>query len=392
MDFSDLKHQHRLFLVKVKYFSAKIYTTIDSLTRHMNIRHAISVIFLIAFTVFTTGCMSSIRDSSYTMHFFVNETGEPLEGNVYNNDNLLGHATNGTIFTAIEKLRPGLLSLNGTYENQPFEFFFEFPKDSLNYSGINFSVHISDLNKAIFNASAIDIPKIEREIFDDINEERKTSGTHILGWNSKIAQVARNYSKTLSIEGFAHKDLEGKDVGDRLKENKIFYTIVAEDLYMLEGLSDEGNMSNTIVSGWMNSPGHRSPIVDRDGLFSDGGVGVYCEKKSCYAVMVFAGLEHNQNIKLDPGYLTFIYLYDPSYPFDFDVPVSIDIASTGYIDVYLVSNREQYNEFLKNRHINSIYESSQVRTFTRTVTAQKGEGIILQSDGGADIDVRLRYL
>jgi hypothetical protein len=107
--------------------------------------------------------------------------------------------------------------------------------------------------------------------------------------------------------------------------------------------------------------------------------------------MVFAGLEHNQNIKLEPGYLTFIYLYDPSFPFDFDVPVSIDIASTGYIDIYLVSNREQYNDILKNSHINSIYESLQVRTFTRKVTARKGEGIIIQSDGGTDVDVRLRY-
>ena len=325
------------------------------------------------------------------MHFVLNETGESLEGNVYNDDNLLGYATNGSLFIPIEKLRPGLISLNGTYKNQAFEFFFEFPKDSLNYSGINFSLHRSELQKAIFNTSTIDTQKIEREIFDNINEERKVSGTNVLKLNSKIAQVARNYSKTLSIEGFAHKDLEGKNVGDRLKQNKIFYTIVAEDLYMLEGLSDEDNMSKTIVSGWMNSPGHRSPIVDRDGLFSDGGAGVYCEKKSCYAVMVFAGLEHDQNIKLDPGYLTFMYVYDPSYPFDFDVPVSIDIVSTGYIDIYLVSNREQYNDFLKNNQITSMYESKQVRTFTRKVTAQKGEGIIIQSDGGADVDVHLRY-
>ena len=325
------------------------------------------------------------------MHFVLNETGESLEGNVYNNDNLLGYATNGSLFISIEKLRPGLISLNGTYKNQAFEFFFEFPKDSLNYSGINFSLRRSELQKAIFNTSTIDTQKIESEIFDNINEERKVSGTNVLKLNSKIAQVARNYSKTLSIEGFAHKDLEGKNVGDRLKQNKIFYTIVAEDLYMLEGLSDEDNMSKTIVSGWMNSPGHRSPIVDRDGLFSDGGAGVYCEKKSCYAVMVFAGLEHNQNIKLDPGYLTFMYVYDPSYPFDFDVPVSIDIVSTGYIDIYLVSNREQYNDFLKNNQITSMYESKQVRTFTRKVTAQKGEGIIIQPDGGADVDVHLRY-
>ncbi|CAG1000090.1 MAG: CAP domain-containing protein [Candidatus Methanoperedens sp.] len=347
---------------------------------------------IIILAIFTAGCTSYIGDSSYKMNFFVNETFEPLEGKVYNNDNFLGFATNGSFVTSIEKLRPGIISINGTYNNQAFDFVFEFSKESFNYSGMDFSLHTNDLNKAIFNASVIDIEKIRREIFDNINEERKASGTNTLKWNSKIAQVAMNYSKTLSIEGFAHSDLEGRSVGDRLRENKIFYTIVAEDLYMIEGLSDEGNMSQTIVNGWMKSPGHRSPIVDRDRLFSDGGAGVYCEQKNCYAVMVFAGLEHDQNMKLDQGYMTFIYLYDPSYPFDFDVPVSIDIISTEYIDVYLVSGREQYDTFLKNNYVNSILESKQTKTLRHKVTARKGEGIIIQSTmGRADVDVHLRY-
>lgn len=359
----------------------------------MGNNNAFKGLLIIILAAVTSGCTSFTGDSSYKMSFFVNETFEPLEGNVYNNDYLLGSTANGSFVTSIEKLRPGLISLNGTYNNQTFEVFFEFPKESLNFSGIDFSLHKSALRKALFNASTIDVDKIEQEIFDTINEEKKASGTNILTWNSNIAQVARNYSKTLSIEGFAHKDLEGKSVGDRLKENNIFYTIVAEDLYMLEGLSDEGNMSRTIVNGWMKSPGHRSPIVDRDRLFSDGGAGVYCEKKNCYAVMVFAGLEHNQNITLDQGYLTFIYLYDPSYPFDFDVPVSIDISSTEFVDIYLVSGRDQYDNFLGNRNFNSIIESKQVRTFSRKVTARKGEGMIIQSAGSAaaDIDVHLRY-
>jgi uncharacterized protein YkwD len=359
----------------------------------MNFKNTLSIIFLITLASLTAGCTSYIGDSSYRMNFLVNETGELLDGKVSNNDNFLGQTENGSFVTGKEKLRPGLISINGTYHNQTYEVYFEFPRESLNYSGIDFSLHKSDLMKALFNASSLDIQRIEREIFDNINEERKATGTNTLKWNSKIAQVAGNYSKTLSIEGFAHTDLEGRNVGDRLKENKIFYTIVAEDLSMLEGLSDEGNMSRTIVSGWMKSPGHRSPIVDRDNLFTDGGAGVYCEKKNCYAVMVFAGLEHNENIRLDHGYLTFIYLYDPSYPFDFDVPVSIDISSTEYIDIYLVSDREQYDDFLRNRNINSITESKFVKTFSRKVTARKGEGIIIQSAGSeaADIDVHLRY-
>ncbi|MDL5503888.1 MAG: hypothetical protein QSU88_11815, partial [Candidatus Methanoperedens sp.] len=106
--------------------------------------------FIIVLATFTAGCTSYIGDSSYKMHFFVNETLEPLEGNVYNNDNLLGFTTNGSLILQKEKLRPGLISINGTYNNQAFEFFFEFPKDSLNYSGINFSLSRNELNKAIF--------------------------------------------------------------------------------------------------------------------------------------------------------------------------------------------------------------------------------------------------
>jgi len=60
---------------------------------------------------------------------------------VYNNNNLLGFADNGSFITGIEKLRPGLNFHNGHYHDQPFEFYFEFPRESLNYSGIDFSLH-----------------------------------------------------------------------------------------------------------------------------------------------------------------------------------------------------------------------------------------------------------
>jgi len=94
----------------------------------------------------------------------------------------------------------------------------------------------------------------------------------------------------------------------------------------------------------MNTLVTRSPIVDRTG-FSDGGAGVYCEKKAGYAVMVFAGLEHNQNITLDPGYLTFIYVMTRRILLILMCLFSIDITFDGYIDIISSANREQYNEF-----------------------------------------------
>ncbi len=356
----------------------------------MNLKKTVSLLFIITLIVFISGCTSYA--SSYTMRFFINETGEPLDGNIFNNGNLLGYTNSGNFTTSIEKLRPGLISLNGTYDNQQFEFFFEFPERDLNYSGIEFSVHTNELKSAIFNTSVLDTLELERGVFSLINEERRKGGIKTLKLNDKISQIARNYSKTLSIEGFHHKDIEGRDAGDRLKENRIFYTVAAENLYMLSGLNGSINISRAIVNGWMESPGHRSPIMDRDELFSDGGAGMYCEMKTCYAVMVFAGMEHNENVDLNTGYVAFRYLYDPTYPFDFDVPVSIDIDSSENINIYIVSGKEQYDNFLSNRNYNSILEGKQIRAFNRTVVAKKGEGVIIQpEDKSAKINIRFRY-
>ena len=289
----------------------------------MNLRTTLFLVFLAVILIFTVGCIAYNRDSSYTIRFSINETGERLEGSVFNNGNLLGYASNGSFNTSIENLRPGLIALNGTYQNEPFEMYFEFPMEYLNYSGTNYTIREDDLKKTLFNTSVLDVPALEHAIFDRINDERGRSGIKALKWNERIAQVAENYSRTLSIEGFHHKDIEGKDAGDRLKENKIFYTVAAENLFMLQGLNGSVNISETIVKGWLESPGHRSPIMDRDELYSDGASGIYCEKKTCYAVMVFVGLEQNKNITLDPGYLSFFYLYYPSSPFYFYVSLSI---------------------------------------------------------------------
>ncbi len=360
----------------------------------MNAVKAIIVLFITSLVIFTSGCTSFIRDDSYTLRFLVNETGEPLEGTVSNNDNLLGYARNGNITTNIEKLRPGLISLNGTYDGQQFDFYFEFPAGSLNYSSMGFSVRTDELRSALFNASVLDVPGLEREVFSLVNEERRKGDIKALKWNDGIAQIARNYGKTLSIGGFHHKDVEGKDAGDRLKENKIFYTVAAENLFMLSGLNSSANISKTVVDGWMNSPGHRSPIMDRDELFSDGGVGMYCEKKTCYAVMVFAGMEHNENMELNPGYVAFRYLYDPTYPFDFDVPVSIDVDSTEYINFYIVSGKDQYDNFVNDKRYSTVSENKQTKKLSSKITASKGESVIIESPrngNSAKINIHIRY-
>src|SRR3989304_2969606 len=148
----------------------------------MKDRNVFFILLLSILIVFTAGCTSYLGDSSYTMRFFVNERGESLDGKVLNNDKLLGYTENGSLNTNLENLRPGLIALNGTYQGQPFEFYFEFASDNLNYSGINFSVRADDIKKVLFDASVLDIPKNERMIFDLTNNERRKSGIKVLNW------------------------------------------------------------------------------------------------------------------------------------------------------------------------------------------------------------------
>ena len=239
------------------YKKVKILLEAEGQRGTMNGKNLLSVLFLIAIAVFAAGCASYI--SSFTMRFSINETGEPLEGEVFNNGNPLGYAQNGSLSTDPGKLRPGLIALKGTYHDQPFEFYFEFSDSNLDYGAIDFSVKTSDLEKVLFNTSGLNIQELERTVFDLVNKERRTSGIKTLRWNDGIARIAKDYSRTLSIEGFHHKDIEGKDAGDRLKENKIFYIVAAENLYMREkdllcgdGIRRTGAQPEHKVEPWLS--------------------------------------------------------------------------------------------------------------------------------------------
>ncbi|HEY9246498.1 MAG TPA: hypothetical protein VIO11_06595, partial [Candidatus Methanoperedens sp.] len=146
----------------------------------MKIIKTFVLLFIIIFFIIISSCISYPPDSSYTMRFFVNGTGAPLEGEVSNNNNPLGYAQNGSFTTNIEKLRPGVIALNGTYEDQQFEFYFEFPASSLNYSSMGFSVRTDELKNAIFDASVLSVEELEQEVFSLVNDERSKGGIKIL--------------------------------------------------------------------------------------------------------------------------------------------------------------------------------------------------------------------
>lgn len=105
-----------------------------------------------------------------------------------------------------------------------------------------------------------------KEMFSLINKERNKLGIPELTWNEKIAKISENYAIYMwENHYFGHVSLDGKDVGDRLKEAKINYSVAGENLAL----------APTVISaynGLMSSQGHKDNILNTE--FKKVGIGV----------------------------------------------------------------------------------------------------------------------
>lgn len=108
--------------------------------------------------------------------------------------------------------------------------------------------------------------KSESQIFALVNEERAKMGVTQLAWDPQIVPIARAHAQDMwERKYFSHFSPEGKDVGDRLNEAGILYTVAGENLALAPTV-------NSAHTGLMNSEGHRRNILDPN--FHKVGIGV----------------------------------------------------------------------------------------------------------------------
>lgn len=89
------------------------------------------------------------------------------------------------------------------------------------------------------------------------NLERAKAGLPSLVWNQALAEVAEAHCADMSERGyFSHGTPEGITPFDRAKAAGIAFTAVAENI--AAGQPDP----ESVMQGWMNSPGHRKNILD----------------------------------------------------------------------------------------------------------------------------------
>jgi len=127
----------------------------------------------------------------------------------------------------------------------------------------------------------------EMEVHRLINLEREKHGLMTLGYDEKLASIAKSHSKDMASSGyFSHETPEGLDPTDRASKadyvcryqvGNLIYSGIGENIHMVEGSStalwsSPESIAEMAVSGWMDSPGHRKNILTS--TFSNEGIGV----------------------------------------------------------------------------------------------------------------------
>lgn len=141
------------------------------------------------------------------------------------------------------------------------------------------------------------IAGLEQSALDSINAERAAEGLGALVMDETARQVARAHSEDMLARGFfSHTNLDGESPFDRLAAAGITYRAAAENIAKNSGYADPVGVA---VGGWMDSPGHRSNILDGDGRYAWTltGMGVATDGREYIFTQVFL-MPHESKIDM----------------------------------------------------------------------------------------------
>lgn len=108
----------------------------------------------------------------------------------------------------------------------------------------------------------------ETQIYELTNLVRKNFNLSELGWDQETRKVAYEHSQDMyDTETFSHDSEKYGDLANRLSKKNIYYESAGENI------AYQYTDSLAVVSGWLNSKGHRETLLNQD--FTHIGVGVY---------------------------------------------------------------------------------------------------------------------
>ncbi|MBX4266128.1 serine protease [Clostridium estertheticum] len=125
--------------------------------------------------------------------------------------------------------------------------------------------------------------KLEKEVVTLVNQERAKQGLAPLTDNVKLSNVARTKSEDMVAKNyFDHTSPTYGSPFDMMKQFGITYKAAGENIAMGQ------QTASSVMTSWMNSPGHKANILSKN--FTDIGVGVAKDKSGAiYWTQEFIG-------------------------------------------------------------------------------------------------------
>jgi uncharacterized protein YkwD len=132
----------------------------------------------------------------------------------------------------------------------------------------------SNSNNPVDDETTIE-PEIEAQVHSLINEYRIASGLQPLMMNTIITDQCRLHSQNMALKKveLGHKGFTERV--DKIKQS-ISWKSAAENVAYN---NDNQNAAQTVVTGWLNSPGHRNNI---EGTYNLTGIGVIKTEEGFY--------------------------------------------------------------------------------------------------------------
>jgi uncharacterized protein YkwD len=119
--------------------------------------------------------------------------------------------------------------------------------------------------------------KIEKEIYNFVNKERKKRNIHTLSWNDSLYQTAQKRASEIT-RNFSHEGSPG-GCGENI-------ALIPIGNVRGLGFIHRHNAAKAFLNTWMNSPGHRENILR--GMYNLCCVGVVQHKGKYYGVQLFS--------------------------------------------------------------------------------------------------------
>lgn len=129
---------------------------------------------------------------------------------------------------------------------------------------------------------------VEQFVVEGMNAERVKNGLAPLAVDTKLANIARAHSEDMLANNyFSHTNLNGCNAGCRLNNAGYAWMSYGENIYWMSGYNlSATDTANKIVTGWMNSSGHRANILGSK--FTKVGVGVAVQGSKVYTTADYA--------------------------------------------------------------------------------------------------------